>query len=290
MNIILLVAGLVLVLVGANYLTEGASDLAKRMRISEFVIGVTVVAIGTSTPELVVSFMSALEGKGDLAVGNVLGSNLFNILIILGITTLIMPLQLTRDTLRKDVLFGLLASVVLLIVASDTFLDKAPANYIGRNEGLLMLCFFLIFIFYTLYAVQDKNRREKRTDQAPVVVRKWWLSLVMLIGGLAALVYGGDLFLDSAIVLARNMGISESVIAVTLLAGGTSLPELSASVVSAIKKKPGIALGNVLGSNITNIFLVLGLSATAAPLTTQGILMEDLVFLIAVSLLVFLSA
>ena len=289
-TILLLIAGLVLIIFGANYLTEGSADLAKRMRVSDFVVGLTIVAMGTSMPEFVVSFMSALQGKADVAVGNVVGSNLFNGLFILGITALILPLKYTRNNLKKDIPFGVLASVVLFVVASDTVLEKgAPANVINRSEGLLMLGFFIIFMIYTVYSAQGP-RRTKRVKQPVLVKRKLWLSLVMIGGGLAGLIFGGDLFLDNAIVLAQQLGVSESVIAVTLLAGGTSLPELSASVVSAVKKKPGMALGNVIGSNIFNIFFVLGTSAAVAPLTTGDIIPADMIAVIAASVLLFVCA
>ena len=289
MTIFLLIVGLALILVGANYLTEGSADMAKRMRVSDFVVGLTVVAMGTSMPEFVVSFMSALQGKADVAVGNIVGSNLFNGLFILGVTALILPLKYTRGNLKKDIPFGVLASVVLFVVASDTLLEGAPANVINRSEGLLMLGFFVIFLIYTVYSAQGP-RRTKRVRQPVTVKRKLWLSLVMLAGGLAALIFGGDLFLDSAITLAQNLGVSESVIAVTLLAGGTSLPELSASVVSAVKKKPGMALGNVIGSNIFNIFFVLGASAAVSPLTTGEIIPGDMLAVIAASVLLFVCA
>jgi K+-dependent Na+/Ca+ exchanger related-protein len=281
--------GLVLILFGANFLTEGSADLAKRMRVSDFVVGLTIVAMGTSMPEFVVSFMSALQGKADVAVGNVVGSNLFNGLFILGVTALILPLKYTRGNLKKDIPFGVLAAVVLFVVASDTLIEGASANVISRTEGLLMLGFFIIFMIYTVYSAQGP-RRTKRVKQPVVVKRKLWLSLVMLIGGLGGLIIGGDLFLDNAIILAQQMGVSESVIAVTLLAGGTSLPELSASVVSAIKKKPGMALGNVIGSNIFNIFFVLGTSAAVAPLTTGDIIPADMIAVIAASVLLFVCA
>ncbi len=288
-TILLLLAGLLLILFGANYLTEGSSDLAKRMRVSDFVIGLTIVAMGTSLPEFVVSFLSALQGKADVAVGNVVGSNIFNGLLILGVTALILPLRYTRGMLKKDMWFGILAAAVLFVVASDSVISGDPVNGISRSEGLLMLGFFLVFILYTVYSAQGP-RRMKRDRPTVVVKRKLWLSLAMIAGGLGGLIFGGDLFLDNAIVLARRLNVSETVIAVTLLAGGTSLPELAASVVSAVKKKPGIALGNVIGSNIFNIFLILGASASIFPLTTGGILPGDLLVVFVSSVLLFLCA
>ena len=289
MTIILLIVGLALIIFGANYLTEGAADMAKRMRVSDFVVGLTIVAMGTSMPEFVVSFMSALQGKADVAVGNVVGSNLFNGLFILGVTALILPLKYTRGNLKKDIPFGVLASVVFFVVACDTLIDGASANVISRTEGLLMLGFFIIFMIYTIYSAQGP-RRTKRLKPPVVVKRPLWLSVVMVAGGLAALIFGGDLFLDNALALARNLGVSESVIAVTLLAGGTSLPELFASVVSAVKKKPGMALGNIIGSNIFNIFFILGTSAAIFPLTTGEIIPADMLAVIVASALLFVCA
>ena len=288
-TLLLLVIGLAMILFGANFLTDGAADLAKRMRVSDFVVGLTIVAMGTSMPEFVVSFLSALEGKSDMAVGNVVGSNVFNGLLILGVTALILPLRYTREMLKKDMWFGILASAVLFVVASDTVISGESANVIERSEGLLMLGFFLVFILYTIYSAQGPRRIRVRADGAPIIVkRKLWLSLTMVAGGLAGLILGGDLFLDNAVAVARSLGVSETVIAVTLLAGGTSLPELSASVVSALKKKPGLALGNIIGSNIFNIFFILGTSASIFPLTTGGIVPGDLLVVFAVSLLLFL--
>lgn len=289
MTVFLVIIGLALILIGANFLTEGASDLAKRMRVSEFVIGLTIVAMGTSMPEFVVSFMSALEGNADIAVGNIVGSNLFNVLFILGVTALLVPLRYTRDNLKKDIPFGILGSVVLFIVASDTLIEGTATNTISRSEGILMLGFFAVFMIYTIYSAQGPrhNRRKKEPFR---IKRPLWLSLLMVAGGLGGLIYGGDLFLDNAVLLAERMGISQSVIAVTLLAGGTSLPELSASLVSALKKKPGMALGNVIGSNIFNIFFILGASATVSPLTTGGIIPADMLAVVGSSVLLALCA
>ncbi len=287
LTLLLLIAGLALILAGANFLTDGAADLAKRMRVSDFIVGLTIVAMGTSMPEFVVSFLSALQGKADVAVGNVVGSNIFNGLLILGVTALILPLRYTRGMLKKDMWFAILAAAVLFVVASDTLISGSPVNEISRSEGLLMLGFFVVFILYTIYSAQGPRRM--RATRAPVVVkRKLWLSLAMVAGGLAGLIFGGDLFLNNAIVLARSLGVSETVIAVTLLAGGTSLPELAASVVSALKKKPGMALGNVIGSNVFNIFFVLGAAASIFPLTTGGIVPGDLLMVFVASMLLFL--
>lgn len=287
MNVILLIVGLVLILVGANYLTDGSAALARRFNISEFIVGLTIVAIGTSTPELVVSVISALHGSGEMAIGNVTGSNLFNGLLILGITTLIRPVPLTSDNIKKDIPLGILASIVLLVVCCDVLLGSDLRNNIGRDEGIILLLLFVVFISYTIFSAKAPEVEEAAEEQKPMSI---WLMLIMIVGGLAALVFGGNLFQTSAVEVARALGVSESMIAITLLAGGTSLPELAASVVSAVKGKAEMAMGNVLGSNISNIFLVLGASATITPLSLGGITMVDLLAVLGASILLWITA
>ncbi len=287
MNVILLIVGLVLILVGANYLTDGSAALARRFNISEFIVGLTIVAIGTSTPELVVSVISALHGSGEMAIGNVTGSNLFNGLLILGITTLIRPVPLTSDNIKKDIPLGILASIVLLVVCCDVLLGSDLRNNIGRDEGIILLLLFVIFISYTIFSAKAPEVEEAAEEQKPMPI---WLMLIMIAGGLAALVFGGNLFQTSAVEVARALGVSESMIAITLLAGGTSLPELAASAVSAVKGKAEMAMGNVLGSNISNIFLVLGASATITPLSLGGITMVDLLTVLGASILLWITA
>ena len=286
MNVILLIVGLVLILVGANYLTDGSAALARRFNISEFIVGLTIVAIGTSTPELVVSVISALHGSGEMAIGNVTGSNLFNGLLILGITTLIRPVPLTSDNIKKDIPLGILASIVLLVVCCDVLLGSDLRNNIGRDEGIILLLLFVIFISYTIFSAKAPEVEEAAEEQKPMPI---WLMLIMIVGGLAGLVFGGNLFQTSAVEVARALGVSESMIAITLLAGGTSLPELAASAVSAFKGKSEMAMGNVLGSNISNIFLVLGASATITPLSLGGITMVDLLTVLGASILLWIT-
>lgn len=291
MNVILLLVGLALILFGANYLTDGSAALARRFHLSEFIVGLTIVAIGTSTPELVVSVISALYGSGEMAIGNVTGSNLFNGLLILGITTLARPVPLTSDNIKKDIPLGILASIVLLVVCCDVLLGSDLRNNIGRDEGIILLLLFVIFIAYTIFSAKvpeiDEMTAEVVEQQKPMPI---WLMIVMIVGGLAALVFGGNLFQTSAVEIARALGVSESMIAITLLAGGTSLPELAASVVSALKGKAEMAMGNVLGSNISNIFLVLGASATITPLSLGGITMVDLLTVLGASILLWITA
>lgn len=297
MDIVYVVIGIALVVYGANIMTEGASGIAGRLGVSEFVIGMTVVAIGTSAPELVVSVMSALRGEDAIAVGNVVGSNLFNTLVIVGVTAIITPMTLTADNVRKDIPFGVLATIVLIICAGDYYLDQGALPVINRSEGLLMLCFFAIFLAYSLYSGMGVKKALRAESQSPGQAdgtgprqRKVWLLALMTLGGLAGLVVGGNLFLDGAVSLAHRFGISDTVIAVTVVAGGTSLPELAASVVAAVKGKPGIALGNILGSNVLNIFLVLGASASINPLGMGDIGMPDLAVVFGAAFLMFVTA
>ena len=287
MNVILLLVGLALILFGANYLTDGSAALARRFHLSEFIVGLTIVAIGTSTPELVVSVISAIHGSGEMAIGNVTGSNLFNGLLILGISTLIRPVPLTSDNIKKDIPLGILAAIVLLVVCCDVLLGSDLRNNIGRDEGIILLLLFVVFISYTIFSAKAPEGEEvvEQHKQMPI-----WLMLIMIVGGLAALVFGGNLFQTSAVEVARALGVSESMIAITLLAGGTSLPELATSVVSALKGKAEMAMGNVLGSNISNIFLVLGASATITPLSLGGISMVDLLTVLGASILLWITA
>lgn len=287
MDILLLIVGLGLILAGANFLTDGSAAVAQRLRVPEFIIGLTIVAVGTSTPELVVSVLSAIAGKSDVAIGNIVGSNIFNVFVILGICALIRPLPLTRSTIRRDIPIGMVVSLLLFVLASDALLHLGPTDRLGRGDGILMLILYVALMWYTI-------RAAGRTEEAPAEGTKAqmaaWLAAVMIVGGLAGLVFGGELFLDSATALARQLGVSESVIAITLVAGGTSLPELASSVVSLVKGKADMALGNVIGSNIANILLILGLSATINPLTMGGITTTDLAVVILTSLLLFLTA
>lgn len=284
MNIILLIGGLLLILVGANALTDGAASVAKRFHISSLVIGLTIVAFGTSAPELTVSIVSALKGSADMAIGNVVGSNIFNTLMIVGCTAAIVPISVTKGTLSKEIPLCILASIVLFICANDVLINKAATNTISSSDGMLLLCFFLIFLGYTFaIAHNGSSEGESEIKEMPV-----WKSALFIAGGLAGLVYGGQFFVSGASEIARSLGVSESIIGLTLVAGGTSLPELATSVVAALKKNPEMAIGNVIGSNLFNIFFVLGCSATISPLNIQGITNLDLGVLIGSCVLLYI--
>ena len=281
MSILFLLVGLGLILSGANFLTDGAAALAKRFNISSLVIGLTIVAFGTSAPELTVSIVSAINGSAELSIGNVVGSNIFNILMIVGVTAVVAPITITKGTLTKEIPLAILSCVVVLICANDVFLETGTENILNRADGLLMLCFFAIFLGYT-FAIAHDNTEEEQAEIKPLST---WRCLLYIVGGLVALIFGGRLFVNGSSEIARSLGVGESVIGLTLVAMGTSLPEL----VAALKKNPEIAIGNVIGSNLFNVFFVLGMSATITPLPLGGITNVDLFYLLAVSLLLFFA-
>lgn len=284
MNIALLIGGLLLILAGANALTDGAASVAKRFNISSLVIGLTIVAFGTSAPELTVSVVSALKGSADMAIGNVVGSNIFNTLMIVGCTAAIVPISMNKGTLSKEIPLCILASVVLFICANDVLINNASTNSISHSDGLLLLCFFLIFLGYTFAIAHNGNEEE----ETPIKRMPIWKAGLFIAAGLAGLIYGGQFFVDGASGIARGLGVSESVIGLTLVAGGTSLPELATSIVAALKKNPEMAIGNVIGSNLFNIFFVLGCSASISPMAIQGITNLDLGVMIASCVLLYL--
>ena len=285
LNIVLLVSGLALILLGANALTDGAAAVAKKFHISDLVIGLTIVAFGTSAPELVISIMSALEGSAEMAIGNVVGSNIFNVLMIIGFTAMVLPIKVDGGTLSKEIPLVILASFVLAFFSNDWLIDGNANDVISRIDGLVLLCFFLIFMRYTFAIARnggDEGNGEKIKEMPA------WKSALFIIAGLAGLVFGGQLFVDGASGVATALGVSESTIGLTIVAGGTSLPELATSVTAALKKNPGIAIGNVIGSNLFNIFFVLGCSASISPLSMGGINNIDMLVLIGSAILFWL--
>ncbi|MFA6704065.1 MAG: calcium/sodium antiporter [Bacteroidales bacterium] len=297
MEYLYLIIGLILVLVGANYLVDGATAVAKRFGISDMVIGMTIVGIGTSTPEMVVSFWGAAQGNADIAVGNIVGSNICNILLILGISALIYPLVLTRNNIIKDIPFVLLSTAALCAVALDKQISGAPENIISLGDGIVLLLFFAVFIVYSfLTANKPEPEQDKIANQEVLPVRKnkkWkrtWLPILMIIGGLVTLIAGGDMFVNAATKVAKDIGVSDVIIAVTIVAIGTSVPELATSVIAATKKNTGLALGNVVGSNIFNVFLILGGSALITPLNLGNFGMINFMMLCVATLALFICA
>ena len=262
-----------MVLYGADRLTEGASALARKMNVPEIIIGLTIVAAGTSAPELFVSLVSALKGTPDLAVGNVVGSNTMNCMLIVGCAAMVAPMTISRSTVKKDIPFAVGASVLLMLLALN--------NFLGRFDGILLLAGFVSFMVYSLR--QAKNGQGDATTEEKQ--QNPWLSVLYIVLGLVGLVIGSNLFVDHASSLALALGISEGVVGLTVVAGGTSLPELATSVVAARKGQSAIAIGNVIGSNVFNILLILGLTATISPLQIEGITTIDMaVMLISVTL------
>lgn len=282
LSIIEFVAGIVLVILGADWLTKGASDLARRFNMSELMIGLTIVAIGTSLPELVISLGSAIRGSSGIALGNVIGSNIFNSLLILGVAALIAPITFAPKMQSREIPFNLLAAVALTLVSGSMLAGGADGEYITRYGGLLLLCFLAVFIRYTFTITNDDAAGE---EHAPVSVGK---ILLFIAGGLAALIFGGNIFVEGATALARVLGLSEAVIGITIVSAGSSLPELAVSVNAARKGNVGIALGNVLGSNILNVFFILGCSAAITPISLQGFSFVDYYVLIGSSLLIYM--
>ena len=287
LDALLLIGGLALILAGANGLTDGSAAVAKRFRISDLVIGLTIVAFGTSAPELVISVLSALNGSAEMSIGNVVGSNIFNVLMIIGCTALVLPIKVGGGTMSKEIPLVILASCALFFFGNDVWLDGGARNVISRIDGLVLLCFFLIFLRYT-FAIARNGNPDEAGEEQKIKELPGWKSTLYIIGGLAGLIFGGQLFVDGASGIARSLGVSESVIGLTLVAGGTSLPELATSVTAALKKNPGIAIGNVIGSNLFNIFFVLGCSATLSPLPMGGIGNFDLAVLVGSSVLLWL--
>ncbi len=282
MDILILLGGLALILGGANYLTDGSAAIAKRLNISEFIVGLTIVAVGTSMPEMVVSLLSAIEGNGDIAVGNVVGSNIFNTFVILGICAVVRPIDLTKENIRHDIPMGIFASVILLIATHS--------GYINRGYGVAMTLIYFALMYYTIRLSNKKLKSEPEVENDTEGLISPLLSIVFVVGGLGALIWGGNLFLGSAVKIAESMHIPQNVIAITLVAGGTSLPELAASLVSLLKGKNDIALGNVIGSNIANIFLVLGVSSSVTPLSLNGITIIDMCVVLLGSVILLVSA
>lgn len=270
---LILIGGLILILLGANYLVDGSSSIAKKFGLSEFVIGLTIVGIGTSSPEMVVSFMSAIQGKAEMAIGNVVGSNIFNTLIILGITALISPLTITKSNIRKDIPVNFFVTVLLLLLGMNFSIFKVGENVISRFDGIILLA---VFAWY-LWSSFKSDSGDETEEGEEIKTRNIPVSVLMIAGGLGALVFGGRLFVNSATALAQMFGVSDKFIAITVMAAGTSMPELATCVVAALKGRGQLALGNILGSNIGNILLILGGSALIHPLSFSGMTIVDII-------------
>jgi cation:H+ antiporter len=270
-DILYVILGIVVITLGANMLVDGASSLAKRLKIPDLIIGLTIVAFGTSAPELTVSLTAAFQGSADIAIGNVLGSNIFNIFGILGICAIIYPLSVASSTVRIEIPLSLLAAIALAIVANDPWINHSSQQaMINRSDGLLLLLFFSIFLYYTVQSSRDHIAQDALNSELHLCTMPLWKSSLWIFLGLAGLIFGGQIMVHGAINIARTFGLSESLIGLTIVAIGTSVPELATSIVAALKKNTDIAIGNIVGSNIFNSFLILGASALLTPLPFNG--------------------
>lgn len=293
LDIIYLVIGLALILLGANWLTDGSAAIAKRFGISDLVVGLTVVAFGTSAPELVISVMSALNGSAGLAIGNVVGSNIFNILVIIGITAMVKPIRVEKSVMTNELPLTLLSSVVLLAMGNAVILNGASESVLTRVDGILLLLFFAIFMRYTFaqaHALPEPESDPAAQDVSQKPPMSTAKAIALVIAGLAGLVGGGNRFVAGASGIASGLGVSEAVIGLTIVAMGTSLPELAASIVAALKGKSDLAIGNVIGSCIFNAFFILGTAATISQLPFGTIGNVDLLTLCGASLLFLIFA
>ena len=284
MEYIILIISLVGIVFGADFLVTGAVSIARKYKVSDFVIGAAIIGVGTSMPEMTVSFLGALNGNADVAIGNVVGSNIFNVFGILGLTAMFFPVTFGRENLKFDIPFCLGVSVILSLLFFNFFIGTG--NCIGRLDGIILLATFAAFMWISFR--RDKQAKPQATQpEEGQPVGPMWISTLKVVGGLAVLVFSCDVFVDNAVLIAKSFGVSDSFISLTLIACGTSLPELAASIAAAIKKNTSMALGNIVGSNIFNIALILGLCSQVSSLTSMGIGLVDFMVMIAAALVLF---
>lgn len=288
LQFLILLAGLALILFGANWLVDGSSSIAKKTGMSEFIIGLTIVGIGTSTPEMVVSFISSLQGKADMAIGNIVGSNIFNTFVILGITAIISPLIITKESLKRDIPLNIGVTALLIALGMKGTIFGLGCDTLTRVDGLIMLT--IMALYFRMLLKQPKQTDAGSDEEETTKVFSTGMSIVLILVGLGCLVFGGKLFVDSATEIALYYNMSEKFIGLTIMAAGTSLPELATSAVAAIKGKGQLALGNVIGSNISNILLILGGSALINPLSFGSMTPVDLGVVITGAIFLFISA
>ena len=274
MEYILLIIGFVLLIKGADYFVEGASNIAVKLNVSPLLVGLTIVALGTSSPEATVAILAALEGSPGVVLGNVIGSNIVNITVVIGLTALIAPLTVQSETVRKEIPFAMLAAIVLMILMADVALQGAGANIINRGDGIIILLFFSVFLYY-VFEMARKNRSSTVEKVDADTGESWLKNILFTIGGLIAIIIGGEMVVSSATEIALSLGMSEALVGLTIVAIGTSLPEIMTSVTAALKGKGDMAIGNVVGSNIFNIFFVTGTASTVAPIAAESKLFFD---------------
>lgn len=287
MSYVLLLVGFVLLVKGADYFVSGASGVAKKLRVPALLIGLTIVAFGTSSPEAAVSISAAIKGNNGIAIGNVLGSNLFNMTFIIGLSALFYPLVVEKQTVKKEIPIMLLSALALVTLSADNYLGQSKVSMsLERGDGIILLLFFSVFLYYIFEVA--KNSRETMADEAVMMKAESIKMIVYTIGGVTAIIIGGNMVVNGATQIARNFGLSETVIGLTIVAIGTSLPELVTSVVASIKKQPDIAVGNIVGSNIFNVLFILGVSAVISPISVDGSLIVELVLNVLITI-VFLG-
>lgn len=285
-QIFILIGGLIMILLGANWLVDGSSSIAKKFGISEFVIGLTIVGIGTSTPEMVVSFLSSFQGKADMAIGNIVGSNIFNTIMILGVTALISPLAITKSNLKRDIPLNIIVTVLLIILGMNFTIFGKGQDQLCRLDGAILLAVFAWYLWTSFKSDQEDSEE----DGEGIKIYTTGMSALLIIIGLAGLIVGGRLFVNSATELAKMFGVSDKFIAITVMAAGTSMPELATCVVAALKGRGQLALGNVLGSNISNILLILGGASLIHPLSFSGMTYVDLGAVLLSAIFILASA
>jgi cation:H+ antiporter len=283
MAYLLLIIGLVVLIGGANVLVLGASSIAKKFNIPNLVIGLTVVSFGTSFPELIINILAGANGQSDLAIGNVVGSNTINILLVIGVSALIKPVAVQSNTVKFEIPFSLLAMLVLFVLANDVLIDGEALSILSRIDGVMFLTFFIIFMYYTFIV----SKHGTADDGHQVKEQANWKSVLLLLAGIVGLYFGGVLIVDNATVIATNLGLSQAVIGILVVALGTSLPELATSAVAAYKGNADMAVGNIVGSNIFNVFFVLGISASIQPIAFSPALNTDILFALFASILLF---
>ncbi|SET01923.1 cation:H+ antiporter [Oceanobacillus limi] len=287
MTYILLVVGFALLIKGADFFVDGSSNIARLLRVPSILIGLTIVSFGTSSPEATVSIIAAVEGTAGVSLGNVVGSNMFNLTLVVGIAAIIFPLKVESATIRKEIPFTLLATTVLYVLISDVFLQDFDGNFITRSDGIILLLFLVIFMSY-VFEVAMKSRKSNADEVVPQDI-KWGKNIIFTILGLAGIILGGELVVRNGTEIAYSWGMSETLVGLTIIAVGTSLPELVTSIVAAMKKESEIALGNIVGSNIFNILFVLGATSVITPLPVEGKVFFDIkaMMVLTIMLLIF---
>ena len=284
MEYLIILISLAGIVFGADFLVAGAVSIARKYKVSDFVIGAAIVGVGTSMPELVVSFIGAVKGNPDVAIGNVVGSNIFNVLGILGLTAVFFPISVSKSNMKFEMPLCILLSILVTVLTFNFFNKSVPT--LGSGDGLILLLIFAYFMWYSFYrdtksrVSETEDRQAQKEEVSPL-----WLSIIKVVGGLAVLIISCDFFVDNAVIIARSFGVNDAFISLTLIACGTSLPELAASIAAAIKKNTQLALGNIIGSNIFNITLILGMSSQVMPLNSSGITIVDYLVMIGAAIL-----